>query len=92
MQLAHTAASGAWTLLCIDLAAALAARSHGYRCMKSLQLCATLSVRGAFTSDIVYSLKVSWHVLGAGCHKIVLTASASWSVLIALWLLKQPSP
>lgn len=59
MQLAHTAArSGAWTLLCIDLAAALAARSHGYRCMKSLQLCSTLSVRGAFTSDIVYSLKV----------------------------------
>lgn len=61
IQLAHHPASGAWTLLGVDVAAALAAREVSYRCIKSLQLCAVMSVRGAFTSDVVYSQKVNWH-------------------------------
>jgi hypothetical protein len=58
VQLAHRAHTSAWTLLGVDVAAALAAQRVSYRCIRSLQLCAAMSVRGAFTSDIVYSPQV----------------------------------
>jgi hypothetical protein len=59
VQLAHRAHTNAWTLLGVDVAAALAAQRISYRCIRSLQLCAAMSLRGAFTSDVVYSPKVT---------------------------------
>ena len=55
IQLAHQPRTSAWTLLAVDVAAALAAHDVSYRCTRSLQLCAAMSVRGAVTSDIAYS-------------------------------------
>jgi hypothetical protein len=48
-----------WTLLCLDLAAAArGAGARGFAALRSMQLCSTMSVRGVFTSDIRFSLKV----------------------------------
>ena len=58
VQLAHRAHTSAWTLLGVNVAAALAAQHISYRCIRSLQLCGAMSVRGAFTSDIVYRPQV----------------------------------
>lgn len=59
VQLAHRAHTSDWTLLAVDVAAALAAQDVSYRCIRSLQLCAAMSVRGAFTSNVVHSPKVT---------------------------------
>ena len=63
IQLAHRAHTGAWALLAVDVAAALAAQRVTYRCIRSLQLCGAMCVRGAFTSDTVYSPKVTQPVV-----------------------------
>lgn len=65
-----------WTLLSLDLAAAAvevagpaAAATPGsaYSHLKSIQLCSTLTVRGAFTSDIRFGLKVIVFCNGCSC-------------------------
>ena len=66
VQLAYSSSSGAWTLLGVDLAAALAARGHDFYLTRGLRLCSAMRVRGAFTSDIVYSLKVGAKQVAAG--------------------------
>jgi Protein of unknown function (DUF667) len=66
IRLAYQAQSNDWMLLAVDVAAALAVQDVSYRCIKSLQLCAAMSVRGAFTSDIVYSHQVTQTTLWTG--------------------------
>jgi hypothetical protein len=59
LPLALPSPSRRWTLLCVDLAAA--ARTAGgapFAALRSLQLCSTMSVRGAFSSDIRFGLEV----------------------------------
>lgn len=58
VQLAHSPTSGEWTLLAIDLAAAVTRTGATFSSVRRLQLCAHMHVRGAYTSDLVYSSKV----------------------------------
>ena len=59
LQLAFPSASRRWTLLAIDMAAAAAAAGGpAYAALRSVQLCSTMSVRGAFVSDLKFGLKV----------------------------------
>lgn len=58
VQLAHLPTSGEWTLLAIDLAAAVSRTGATFSSVRRLQLCAHMHVRGAYTSDLVYSAKV----------------------------------
>jgi hypothetical protein len=49
-----------WVLLALDLeAVAAAAGGSAFKCLRSVQLCGTVTVRGVLTSDIKFSAKVS---------------------------------
>jgi hypothetical protein len=57
-----------WCLLSLDLATAAASAGAGaspFKALKSVQLCATLTVQGAFSSSVRFSLQVC---LGAAQH------------------------
>ncbi len=58
MQLAHVPGHSGWTLLGVDLAAVAQKAGACFATTRRLQLCAHLRVRGAFTSDLVYTPKV----------------------------------
>lgn len=48
-----------WMLLCLDLhAAAAGAGGALFASLRSVQLCSCMSVRGVFTSDVKFSIKV----------------------------------
>lgn len=52
-----------WTVLCIDLRALIADNTtYEYAAVKSIQLCASLRVRGVFTSTVLYSPEVLLYV------------------------------
>lgn len=58
LQLSLPDVTKRWTLLCIDLAAAaLGANGCAYSCLRAVQLCSRMSVRGVFTSDIKFGIK-----------------------------------
>eukprot|EP00879_Flechtneria_rotunda_P008148 GHRR01008535.1.p1 GENE.GHRR01008535.1~~GHRR01008535.1.p1 ORF type:complete len:516 (+),score=208.91 GHRR01008535.1:756-2303(+) len=78
-----------WTLLSIDLAAAVAAaegarQAAQYSCLKSIQLCSTLTVRGAFTSDIRFGLKTL-------PRELVLSHCQDASQFDQLWIPAEPA-
>lgn len=52
-----------WTVLGVDLAAAAQWAGASFSEVRRLQLCAHMRVRGAYTSDLVYSPKAS-----SSCH------------------------
>jgi hypothetical protein len=59
-----------WAVLSLDLRAAAAAAAPGappYASLKSVQLCATLTVRSAFCSDVRFGLKVGTEARVACC-------------------------
>jgi hypothetical protein len=59
-----------WGLLALDLeAVAAAAGGSAFKCLRSVQLCGTVTVRGVLTSDIKFSAKVSgmWGCLRSPC-------------------------
>lgn len=64
MQLSLPDPPAGWTLLSLDLQAAVAAAggpggvSSPYKSLKSIQLCSTMTVRGAFSSDVKFGLQV----------------------------------
>jgi hypothetical protein len=59
LTLAMPAPSRRWTLLCIDLAAAAATASCApFACLRSVQLCSNMSVRGAFSSEARFGIQV----------------------------------
>jgi len=50
-----------WALLCLDLQSSVAAGGAGvspFKALKTIQLCSTITVRGAFSSDVRFGLQV----------------------------------
>ena len=59
IQVAYAPSERGWLLLAMDLPSLLAAAGRtGFQEVRGLQLCATLSVRTVFTSDLAYSREV----------------------------------
>ena len=62
IQVPYTSANGKWTVLALDLVALLAPVTNAaFAETRTIQFCANMVVRGAFTADEVYSQQVRVH-------------------------------
>ena len=78
VQLPFPEPSHRWRVLCVDLLAALAPfTSSPFHSLRSVQLCAWLTVRSLFTSDQKFSLQVRWRVVGLARFALGTTACSS---------------
>ena len=60
IQIPYIPSNDSWTMLALDVAALLApVTSALFEEVKTLQFCASLVVRGAFTADNSYTLQVN---------------------------------
>lgn len=67
LSLTVPGASNRWTLLCVDMAAAARAASGcAFTALRGIQICSTMSMRGVFTSDIKFTIKVGFFGQFAG--------------------------
>lgn len=90
-----------WALLALDLeAVAAAAGGSAFKCLRSVQLCGTVTVRGVLTSDIKFSANVSgmWGCLRSPCcscgcalRTLALLLSCSQSPCNGAHALQQPA-
>lgn len=92
LQIFLPAAHDAWTLLALDLAATAEAAAGGggpcgsgagaggspYARLRSLQLCANMTVRGAFTSDVVFDWPTLPHDLAFSAAFDTVQARTLW--------------